>query len=229
MYVENKTQFFTTQMSLVRGARDGWRTMYLVTHSQLLKGPKGGPKQEITEEEGVGTRSLAHNTLRGRGSCWSSGMGLGRGDKLYSLTRACTQPTQSGQCIVGAPLVLRQTTGNTDTQDSPRPRLGGSHHLPPYSILVALRGGYIQMVLFLGTPEMESRNCPGWSPGTLGAHNSRLQSSIATRSEPKLQFSSRAFQRRVALQNRMLGRGRFLTFSGRESNCQFDSQPFFCP
>jgi hypothetical protein len=26
--------------------------------------------------------SLAHNTLRGRGACWSSGMGLGRIDKL---------------------------------------------------------------------------------------------------------------------------------------------------
>jgi hypothetical protein len=26
------------------------------------------------------------------------------------------------------------TMGNTDTQDSPRPGLGGSHHLPPYSI-----------------------------------------------------------------------------------------------
>jgi hypothetical protein len=25
--------------------------------------------------------------------------------------------------------------GNTNTQDSPRPGLGGSHHLPPYSIL----------------------------------------------------------------------------------------------
>jgi hypothetical protein len=25
--------------------------------------------------------------------------------------------------------------GNTDTQDSPQPGLGGSHHLPPYSIL----------------------------------------------------------------------------------------------
>jgi len=27
-------------------------------------------------------RSLGHNTLRGRGACWSSGMGLGRVDKL---------------------------------------------------------------------------------------------------------------------------------------------------
>jgi hypothetical protein len=31
--------------------------------------------------------------------------------------------------------VLGRTTGNTDTLDSPQPELGGSHHLPPYSIL----------------------------------------------------------------------------------------------
>ncbi len=37
----------------------------------------------------------------------------------------------------------------------------------------------------VGVPKL-SRNCPGWSPGTLGAHNSRLQSLIATRSKPKL-------------------------------------------
>jgi len=54
------------------------------------------PSRKTTEEGGVGARSLAHNTLRGRGACWSSRMGLGRVDKLHSLTRACTQPTQSG-------------------------------------------------------------------------------------------------------------------------------------
>ncbi len=32
-------------------------------------------------------------------------------------------------------LVLGQATGNTDSFDSPRPKLGGSHHLPPYIIL----------------------------------------------------------------------------------------------
>ncbi len=31
--------------------------------------------------------------------------------------------------------MLGQATGNTDSLDSPRPRLEGSHHLPPYSIL----------------------------------------------------------------------------------------------
>jgi len=68
----------------------------IVMHSQLLKGFNCEPKYNITKEGGVGACSLAHNTLRGRGACWSSGMGLGRVDKLHSLTRACTQPTQSG-------------------------------------------------------------------------------------------------------------------------------------
>ncbi len=31
--------------------------------------------------------------------------------------------------------MLGQVTGNTDSLDSPRPKFGGSHHLPPYSIL----------------------------------------------------------------------------------------------
>jgi hypothetical protein len=31
--------------------------------------------------------------------------------------------------------VLGRATGNTDTQNSPRPKLRGSHHLPPYNIL----------------------------------------------------------------------------------------------
>jgi hypothetical protein len=54
----------------------------IVTHSQLLEGLKCESKWKTAEEGGVGTRSLAHNTLKGRGACWSSGMGLGRIDKL---------------------------------------------------------------------------------------------------------------------------------------------------
>jgi len=53
----------------------------LVMHSQLLEGLKCESKWK-TAEGGVGMRSLAHNTFRGRGACWSSGMGLGRIDKL---------------------------------------------------------------------------------------------------------------------------------------------------
>jgi hypothetical protein len=74
--------------------------LYLVapkmTHSQFLEGLKSESKYKTVEGGGVGARSLAHNTLRGRGACWSSKMGLGRVDKLHSLTWACTQPTQGG-------------------------------------------------------------------------------------------------------------------------------------
>ncbi len=73
-----------------------------MTHSQFLARLKSESKYKTTKGGGVGARSLAHNTLkgrdtlRGRGACWSYGMGLGRVDKLHSFTRACTQPTQGG-------------------------------------------------------------------------------------------------------------------------------------
>ncbi len=62
-------------------------------------------------------------------------MGLGRVDKLHSLTCAYTKPIQGDQCVVRAFLVLRRAMSNTNTQDSPQPGLGGNHHLPPYNIL----------------------------------------------------------------------------------------------
>jgi hypothetical protein len=72
-------------------------------------------------------------------------MGLGRIDKLQSFTRTCTKPTQSGLCIVGALLVLGRAIGNLNTQDSPRPKLGGNHHLPPLQYTLRLfHGGHIQ-------------------------------------------------------------------------------------
>jgi hypothetical protein len=102
-------------------------------------------------------------------------MGVGRVDKLHSLTRACTQPTQSGYCKVGAPLVLRRATGNMNTQDSPRPGLGGSHHLPPYSILCNSPwglhpNGYFSRDSRVGVPKSCQMELPQlWSPITLRA------------------------------------------------------------
>jgi hypothetical protein len=69
-----------------------WQMM----HSQLREGLKSESKYKTTEGGGVGAHSLIHNILRGRGACWSSGMGLRRVDKLHSFTRANTQPTQGG-------------------------------------------------------------------------------------------------------------------------------------
>jgi hypothetical protein len=60
---------------------------------------------------------------------------LGRGTN-YLVTQSCiqSQPT-SWLALIQNTLVLGQATGNLDSLDSSRPGLGGSHHLPPYSIL----------------------------------------------------------------------------------------------
>jgi len=58
-------------------------------------------------------------------------------NKLQLLTWTCTKPTQNDLSIVGTLLVLGWATGNSDSQDLPRPGLRGSHHLAPYSILCA--------------------------------------------------------------------------------------------
>jgi len=69
--------------------------------------------------------------------------------------------------------VLGRATGNTDTQDSPRLELGGSHHLPPYSILCDSPwsphpNGYFSQDSRVGVPKSRQMGLPGlWSPITL--------------------------------------------------------------
>jgi hypothetical protein len=72
--------------------------------------------------------------------------------------------------------VLGRATGNTDTQDSPRPELGGSHHLPPYSILCSSPwrlhpNGYFSQDSRVGVPKSRQMGLLGlWSPITLRAN-----------------------------------------------------------
>jgi hypothetical protein len=66
--------------------------------------------------------------------------------------------------------VLGRTTGNTDTQDSPQPGLGGSHHLPPYSILCDSPRdphAFLSRDSRAGVPKSRPAGLPGlWSPIT---------------------------------------------------------------
>ncbi len=154
-----------------------------MTHSQLLTRLKSESKYKTTKGGRVRVHSLAHNTLKGRGACWSSEMGLGKVDKLHSLTRACTQPTQGGQCIVGTLLVLERDTGNTDTQDSPRPGLGESHHLSPLQYTLHLSTGPTSKWLFSpGTPEI----APAGTSAILEPHNFASRPQIEVQSKAKL-------------------------------------------
>jgi hypothetical protein len=150
-----------------------------LTHSQLLQGLKCESKWKTAEKGGVGARSLTHNTLRGRGACWSSGMGLGRINKLTHSHGLHTTHTKW--------LVHRRATGNTDTQDSPRPGLGGSHHLPPYSILCASpRGLHPNGFSLPGLPRGSPEIPPTGAPGTLELHNFASRLWIEVRSKAKL-------------------------------------------
>jgi len=79
---------------------------------------------------------LALNTKRGKGACWSSGMGLGRETNFsYFLKLALSEPTSWLIHILEHPWCYDNPHAILDSQDSPRPGLGGSHHLPPYNIL----------------------------------------------------------------------------------------------
>ncbi len=156
-------------------------------------------------------------------------MGLGRNDKVQSLTRTCIKPTVSGQCIVGALLVLRRATGNLDTQDSPRPGLGGRHHLPPYSILCSSPWATSKWLFVAGLPNGSPEIPTIGTPATLEAHNFLCRPPIAMRSKAKLQLLLRSFQWYVSCCLHARELGRFSTFSGRESNYHFDSWPFFWP
>jgi hypothetical protein len=111
---------------------------------------------------------------------------LGRGTRLSSLNLHPKQTTNRLVHIWEHPWVLRQATGTLTHKTHHGSDSGEATTLPHIVFSATLHGGYIQMALFPGTPKLKSRNCPGWSPGTLNAYNSRLQSLIVTRSKPKL-------------------------------------------
>jgi hypothetical protein len=60
---------------------------------------------------------------------------LGRGTRLSSLNLHPKTNHKRVSSHSGTPLGVGTSHGHFDTLDSPRPELGGSHHLPPYSIL----------------------------------------------------------------------------------------------
>ncbi len=179
-------------------------------------------------------RSLAHNTWRGRGACWSSGMGLGRIDKLIHSHGPAHNPHK----VVSAQLEhlwcwdshrqhghTRLTTARTWGKPPPSPLQyslqRSAETTSKWLFFPGLPG------LPTGSPEIP----PYGTPWTLKPHNFTSRPQIEVRSEAKLQLSSRAFQRYVARRLQLSISGRFPTFSGRESKLadsrEFDSRPFF--
>jgi len=77
--------------------------------------------------------------------------------------------------------------GYTDTQDSPRLGLGGSHHLPPYSILcTSSRGPHLNGFSLPGFPRGSLEIAPTRTLATLEPYNFASRPRIEVRFEAKL-------------------------------------------
>jgi hypothetical protein len=171
--------------------------------------------------------------LRGwEGHVRSPRIRLGRG-QAFHLFKFASQTNTSWLELILHPLVLGQATGDLGLTWLTTPTLRRSHHLTPYSILCDSPWGLHPNGTFSWDSQVEvpksTKVSRFWILETLNSHSSSPQPPIGTRFESKLYSLSRSFQRRIALLNRTSGSGWFSTFSGRESNCQFYSHPFFCP
>ncbi len=73
--------------------------------------------------------------FRGRGACQSFEMGLGTRTSNLFTHSDLHKPNMLVSAQFGHFWCQDEPRAISNSQDSPRPKLGGSHHLPPYSIL----------------------------------------------------------------------------------------------
>jgi hypothetical protein len=160
------------------------------------------PKVTTTKGKGIGVRSLVHSTSGVKGRVGAPGWGLRRlTNNLITHTNETTNWLVHSWTTFGAWINHEQT------------RTHKTHHgldlgeATTFLLVVNSVLGHktnTQMSFCPGTPTWESRNSQSYP-------------------------SSRAFQWYVSCHLHTRKLGRFSTFSGRKSNCQFDSRPFFWP
>ncbi len=119
------------------------------TPPNSLEDSNVSPKVKITEE-GIGVRSFACSTLRVEGCAKALGWGL---RQVTSESIIHINLHKLNNKLVSAWLehfwCTNKPRAYTNSQDSPWPKLGRSHHLPPYSFSVIC-------------PSRESRNFRNW-------------------------------------------------------------------
>jgi hypothetical protein len=105
------------------------------TPPHSFRNSNASPKVE-TLDKGVGVHSQAHNTSRVEGRAGAPGWGLKRVTSKSIIHMNLQKPNNK---LINAWLEHFWCTDKpwayTDSQNSSRPKLGGNHHLPPYSIL----------------------------------------------------------------------------------------------
>jgi len=144
--------------------------MILSMHPKLLDGLNCKSKDENNGKrrswvtflnsshfEGRRARSLVRNTLGVEGRVGTSRWRLKRLTRKSITHMDLHKPNNK---LVNVKLkhfwCTNEPQANTDLQDSPWPRLGGSHHLPPYSILCARPWGQHSNVILSQDSKWES-------------------------------------------------------------------------
>ncbi len=102
--------------------------------SPLLNPLEGSPMQSCGKL-GLEARCQLPALKGGKGSCQKSRDQTKKKDQIILLEFASKTNHKRVSQHLGTPLSVGTSHQHFDTQDSPRPGLGGSHHLPPYSIL----------------------------------------------------------------------------------------------
>jgi len=132
-----------------------WLYIEIDAPPNSLKDSNVNLKMKIMKE-GVGVWFFIHNTTRVKKVCWSSKIRTKMSDKWVNYSyRSMQIKQQVGYCIIRALWCTNEPRTYTDSQDSPRHGLGGSHHLPAYSILCDLPLGLHPNGIFPGTPKSE--------------------------------------------------------------------------
>ncbi len=146
-------------------------------------------------------------TLKGVEGCAKSPeIRLGRGTSIISLESTSKINHKRVSSHSRTPLGVGTSHGHFDTFDSPRPDPRGKPPPSPVQYFLQL---YVEVtskwLFFPGLPRRSPETVSGQNLKTLGAHISRLRHPIGVRSKPKLQLSSRAFQRHVTFLLQTLG------------------------
>ncbi len=168
---------------------------------------------------------MARNTSEVEEHARASGWGLGR---VTSESIIHTDLHKPNNKMVNAQLehfwCIDEPRANTNSQDSPRPRLKGSHHLPPYSIIGAYTRGLHPNVILFQDSQVAS---PKGTHATLKAHNFLCRLSIELKFQAKLQPLLTSFQGYATCHLHISKSRWFATFNSWESNWLFDFRPFF--
>ncbi len=137
---------------------------------------------------------------------------------------------QVDQCIVETLLVLGQATSKLKLTRFTTSQTQGKPPLSPLQYTLCLSTRPTSKWHFVpGLPFGSSKIPKVGSPTTLGSYNFVCRPLIKMRSKEIFQPSLRAFQQYIARYLHAKKLGQFLTFSGRESNIQFNFRPFFWP